>query len=80
MEIQQNLQSFGKKCQSRNKFFEILYLPGHAYSWNLILYNGQFEFFKFSQKKEGSDFSHKIGRVGKIREVVLKKGGSYLFS
>ena len=27
---------------------------------------GRFEFSKFSKKWEGSDFSHKMGRVGKI--------------
>ena len=44
---------------------------------------GRFEFSKFSKKWEGSDFSHKMGRVGKIwggrGGVVLKKAGYHLY-
>ena len=37
------------------------------------------EFFKFSRKRGGSDFSHKNGGIGKIGGVVFKKEGITYF-
>lgn len=40
---------------------------------------GDFEFLKFLEKGWASDFSHEKRGVGKIGEIVLKKGGLTYF-
>ena len=63
-----------QKCKSSNTKFFWNFVP----SWTRL--QGGFQLSRFSRKEDrASNFSHKKGRVGQIREVVLNMKSSYIF-